>query len=93
MHVVDHVRGGWYLLEDGPDLYLDVNADPVGGTVRLTQDEAQQCRRGGREATARLAEHLSYHVRELHQRHDAAAASNAHAAVIAWQRGDSPLSG
>lgn len=86
MRVIDHVEGAWYLLEDGLVLYLDVNADPSSGTVRLSADEVEQYAFGGRDYVDGLARHLSHHARERWHRHDEASAARAYEAIVAYRR-------
>lgn len=86
MRVLHEAPTSWFLVQDGRDLWLDVNCEPAACTVRLTAEEAALYRRGGgRPYIASLAESLGWF--ELSRRHDSAVRPRVSEAVRAWRRG------
>ena len=62
MHVIDSRPAAWFLLEDGADLFLDVNCNHsfagYSVLVRLTPEEIAEYRTGGRPSISRLADRV-----------------------------------
>jgi hypothetical protein len=64
MDVVDHEPSWWFLLQDGEQLYLDVNCEHsfIGYSmlIALDEQETRTLQREGRGYVDRLAEDINY---------------------------------
>jgi hypothetical protein len=90
MEVIDHEPLLWFLLRDGEEYFLDVNATAsfVGYNllVRLTDEERAAYAASGHDYLTRLADSLNYHTeynktRNVHREYG----DQAHTAIMAWK--------
>jgi hypothetical protein len=95
MNVVDHQPGGWFLLEDAGQHYIDVNCSQsaVGFSLllRLDDDENAKLRARGRAFADEFAEEVSYRSSRYQSRAiQGAVAAKAHVAIDRWLRPGEP---
>ncbi|WP_433303612.1 hypothetical protein ACQP2F_12490 [Actinoplanes sp. CA-030573] len=88
MEVEDHVAGGWFLLGDGEQHYLDVNCHlpmvDVSILLRLEPDEEAELRALGRVFTEYLAAKVAYWPDRYRARDRQDRAAEVTAAVARW---------
>lgn len=97
MEVIDNRPRAWFLLREGGDYYLDINASQgivsYSFRLRLTPEETQGCLARGGVYLDELSEKINYSIRDYQSRDLAPAmGERVDRAILTWRASHSDAS-